>query len=125
VSQGIMTVAYHGSQLTLRTDLVGDIGRFRRSSLFQFLGELELGQDGKVRSDPGICHCLSGRCGFKKNRRDKLNKKLGVPHILRWLTSIVSAVVVLSVILIFGVGCPGLRVADDSEAATGNSHEWA
>jgi hypothetical protein len=48
VSQGLMTVEYHRSRLSVRVDLVGDLGRFRRSALFQFLGELELGQDGSV-----------------------------------------------------------------------------
>jgi hypothetical protein len=48
VSQGLMTVEYHSSRLSVRLDLVGDLGRFRRSGLFQFLGELELSREGSV-----------------------------------------------------------------------------
>lgn len=43
----IVTVEYHGAELTVHAGLLGQLGQLRPGTLFQFLGELER-ENGKV-----------------------------------------------------------------------------
>jgi hypothetical protein len=45
-----VVIGYHGARLAVSTELLPDVGAFKTSALFQFVGELTVEAQGEVRS---------------------------------------------------------------------------
>lgn len=53
-------IEYNGARLTILTPLLGNLNRFRPSTMWQFLGELELDASGSLRLQARIARDVSG-----------------------------------------------------------------